>query len=180
MTRDVLPDLLAPGLRLVFCGMAAGPESARRGAYYAAPGNRFWRVLHQAGFTPRRLRPEAFAELPGLGIGLTDLAKTQSGVDRLVRVTQADRDRLLGTIRATRPQALAFTSGRTAALALGLKAPRFGRLADALRPPGFPPVFVLPSTSGANNGNWDKGGYHAVWVAAALALGFAPEASVAA
>ncbi|WP_342449471.1 mismatch-specific DNA-glycosylase [Falsiroseomonas frigidaquae] len=172
MSGDILPDVLPAGLRLVFCGMAAGPESARRGAYYAAPGNRFWRVLHQAGFTPRRLLPEDFPELPGLGIGLTDLAKTQSGVDRLVRVTQADRDRLLAAIRAARPQALAFTSGRTAALALGAKALPFGRLDDALRPPGFPPVFVLPSTSGSNNGNWDRNGYHLHWMHTAMALGF--------
>ncbi len=172
MTRDVLPDLLPAGLRLVFCGMAAGPESARRGAYYAGPGNRFWRMLHLAGFTPRQLRPEDFPELPSLGIGLTDLAKTQSGVDRLVRVTQADRDRLWAAIRAAQPQALAFTSGRTAALALGLKAVAFGRLADALRPPGVPPVFVLPSTSGSNNGNWDRKGYHLHWMDAAMELGF--------
>ena len=172
MSRDILPDLLPPGLRLVFCGMAAGPESARRGAYYAAPGNRFWRMLQEAGFTPQRLRPEQFAELPGLGIGLTDLAKTQSGVDRLVRVTQADRDRLMAAIRAAQPQALAFTSGRTAALALGLKALPFGRLDDALRPAGFPPIFVLPSTSGSNNGNWDRNGYHAHWMDTAMTLGF--------
>ncbi|MGX9966511.1 mismatch-specific DNA-glycosylase [Roseomonas sp. F4] len=172
MTGDVLPDLLPPGLRLVFCGMAAGPESARRGAYYAAPGNRFWRVLHEAGFTPRRMRPEDFPELPSLGIGLTDLAKTQWGVDRVVRVTQADRDRLLAAIRAARPRALAFTSGRTAALALGLKSLPFGPLDDALRPAGFPPVFVLPSTSGSNNGNWDRNGYHRHWMDMAMALGF--------
>ncbi|MGK7860966.1 mismatch-specific DNA-glycosylase [Falsiroseomonas sp. E2-1-a4] len=172
MSRDVLPDLLPQGLRLVFCGMAAGPESARRGAYYAAPGNRFWRMLHEAGFTPRRLRPEDFFQLTGLGIGLTDLAKTQSGVDRLVRVTQADRDRLLGAIRAAQPQALAFTSGRTAVLALGLKTVAFGPLDDALRPAGFPPIFVLPSTSGSNNGNWDRNGYDRYWMDTAMTLGF--------
>ncbi|MBU8536947.1 mismatch-specific DNA-glycosylase [Falsiroseomonas tokyonensis] len=172
MTPDVLPDLLPPGLRLVFCGMAAGPESARRGAYYAAPGNRFWRLLHEAGFTPRRLRPEQFAELPSLGIGLTDLAKTQWGVDRVVRVTQADRDRLFGAIRTAAPGALAFTSGRTAALALGLKAVPFGMLDEALLPQKFPPVFVLPSTSGSNNGNWDRNGYQAHWMDTAMALGF--------
>lgn len=172
MTQDILPDLLRPGLRLVFCGMAAGPESARIGAYYAGPGNRFWRVLHQAGFTPCQMRPADFRELPGLGIGLTDLAKTQWGVDRVVRVTQHDRDRLMATIRTARPQALAFTSGRTAALALGLKALPFGPLDGALRPAGFPPVFVLPSTSGSNNGNWDRNGYHRHWMDTAMALGF--------
>ncbi|NKC33927.1 mismatch-specific DNA-glycosylase [Falsiroseomonas selenitidurans] len=174
---DILPDLLAPGLRLVFCGMAAGPHSARVGAYYARPGNRFWPALAEAGFTPQRLRPEAFPDLLRHGIGLTDLAKGQWGVDRVVRVTQADRDRLHATIRATRPQALAFTSGRTAALALGLRRVAFGRLAEALRPPGFPPVFVLPSTSGSNNGNWVRNGYQQVWTDTAMALGFAHRAA---
>lgn len=177
MTADILPDLLAPGLRLVFCGMAAGPESARTGRYYAGPGNRFWPLLAEAGFTPRRLAPQDFPALLPLGIGLTDLAKTQSGVDRLVRVTEADRARLRETILAARPRALAFTSGRAAALALGLPAPRFGALPAALAPEGFPPVFVLPSTSGSNNGNWVRYDYRSVWMETAMVLGFRAKAA---
>ena len=53
----VLPDVLAPGLRIVFCGTAAGTVSARRGAYYAHPQNRFWPALHAVGLTPRLMRP---------------------------------------------------------------------------------------------------------------------------
>ncbi|MFC7609612.1 uracil-DNA glycosylase family protein [Teichococcus aestuarii] len=49
MSDPVLPDLLAPGLRLVFCGSAPGLVSAARGAYYAHPGNRFWGILHRRG-----------------------------------------------------------------------------------------------------------------------------------
>jgi double-stranded uracil-DNA glycosylase len=56
----VLPDLLAPGLRIVFCGTAAGTISAARGAYYAHPQNRFWSVLETNGLTPRLLKPEEF------------------------------------------------------------------------------------------------------------------------
>ena len=78
----VLPDVLAPGLRLVFCGTAAGKELARRAAYYAHPQNRFWRALFEAGLTPRLLRPEEYAEALQWGIGLTDLAKHASGMDR--------------------------------------------------------------------------------------------------
>ena len=54
------PDLLRPGLRIVFCGTAAGTVSAARGAYYAHPQNRFWSALHASGSTPRLLQPEEF------------------------------------------------------------------------------------------------------------------------
>ena len=60
--RDpVLPDLVRPGLRIVFCGTAAGTVSAARGAYYAHPQNKFWSALCAVGLTPRLLRPEEFA-----------------------------------------------------------------------------------------------------------------------
>jgi TDG/mug DNA glycosylase family protein len=55
----VLPDLIKPGLRIVFCGTAAGNVSAARGAYYAHPQNRFWSALHAFGLTPRQLEPES-------------------------------------------------------------------------------------------------------------------------
>ena len=80
--QPVLPDLLKPGLRIVFCGTAAGNVSAARGAYYAHPQNRFWAALHAFGLTPRKLRPEDYAELSQWGLGLTDIAKHVSGVDR--------------------------------------------------------------------------------------------------
>src|SRR3546814_14513308 len=77
----VLPDVLAPGLRLVFCGSAAGRKSAELGAYYAGPGNKFWPTLYEIGLTPRHFRPQEFRELRTPGIGLTDLAKSASGAD---------------------------------------------------------------------------------------------------
>ncbi|MCE8471073.1 hypothetical protein LZ189_18835, partial [Rhodovulum sulfidophilum] len=51
-SEDILPDFVAPDLRSVFCGMAAGPRSAELGLYYAGHGNRFWPVLHRAGLVP--------------------------------------------------------------------------------------------------------------------------------
>ena len=80
--NPVLPDLLGPGLRIVFCGTAAGTVSAARGAYYAHPQNRFWSALYAAGLTPRLLQPEEFDQLPQWGLGLTDIAKHVSGMDR--------------------------------------------------------------------------------------------------
>ena len=68
-TAPILPDVLGPGLRIVFCGYAPGTASARAGAYYAGPGNRFWTTLHQVDLTPVLLRPAEFARLPEFGIG---------------------------------------------------------------------------------------------------------------
>jgi TDG/mug DNA glycosylase family protein len=59
----LLDDLLRPGLRIVICGTAAGERSAKLGAYYAGPGNKFWRTLHKVGLTPRALIPAEFREL---------------------------------------------------------------------------------------------------------------------
>jgi TDG/mug DNA glycosylase family protein len=77
----VLPDLLMPGLCVVFCGTAAGSVSAAKGQYYAHPQNKFWRTLHAVGLTPRLFAPAEFPLLPSLGIGLTDIAKHVSGMD---------------------------------------------------------------------------------------------------
>ncbi|MDQ3726180.1 MAG: mismatch-specific DNA-glycosylase, partial [Actinomycetota bacterium] len=78
---DVLPDVLVPGLKVVFCGNAAGKVSARKGAYYAGPGNLFWPTLHEVGLTPIRLRPEEFRRMPEFGLGLTDACKARFGSD---------------------------------------------------------------------------------------------------
>src|ERR1700677_2024220 len=70
----ILPDVLAPGLRIAFCGTAAGNVSAALGCYYAHPQNKFWRTLEAVGLTPYRLDPRDFAMAPRWGIGLTGIA----------------------------------------------------------------------------------------------------------
>ncbi len=164
--NHVLPDLLQPGLRLVVCGTAAGAVSAAKGAYYAGPGNRFWPTLARIGLTPRILRPDEFPLLLGFGIGLTDVAKTVSGADVDLPAHAFDRARLLDRMTLVRPGCLAFNGKKAAAMALrrptGLL--RYGPLPDA---PGWPPVVVLPSTSGAASGSWDP----APWFALARQVG---------
>ena len=81
LEEEALPDSLRPGLQLVFVGTAAGRYSAEVGAYYAHPGNRFWRTLHEVGLTPRLYRPEEYRSLLDLGIGFTDVAKRAAGMD---------------------------------------------------------------------------------------------------
>lgn len=80
-SSHLIPDLLEPGLKLVFCGTALGRKSAEARAYYANPTNLFWRALHEVGLTPERLRSADYPRLLEHGIGLTDLSKRHFGND---------------------------------------------------------------------------------------------------
>lgn len=153
MIDDILPDVLEPGLRVVFCGTQAGAVSARRGAYYAGPGNKFWPVLHQIGLVPERLRPDEFRTLPRYGIGVTDLAKRTSGPDSALRGGHFDVAGFTARIAANRPRILAFNGKRAAQAALGISG---GRLVYGLQAHGLADadIYVLPSTSGAAAGFW--------------------------
>src|SRR5580700_5850776 len=77
----ILPERLKPGLKLVFCGTAAGRQSALQKAYYAHAQNKFWRTLCEIGLTPRLFAASEYPALWELGIGLTDIAKFTSGMD---------------------------------------------------------------------------------------------------
>ena len=150
-TDPILPDLLQPGLALVFCGTAAGRRSAAERAYYAHPGNLFWRALFEAGLTPRLLAPAEFPLLTGYGIGLTDLAKRHSGNDADLPRDAFDVPALRARIERHAPRLLAFTSKNAARAALG-HAVSYGLQEEAL---GQTRLFVLPSPSGQARGHWD-------------------------
>jgi TDG/mug DNA glycosylase family protein len=77
----ILPDHLKPGLKLVFCGTAAGRQSALQKAYYAHKQNKFWRTLYETGLTLHPFEPKEYPGLWKLGIGLTDIAKYAYGMD---------------------------------------------------------------------------------------------------
>ena len=153
LPAPILPDVLVPGLRVVFCGYAPGTASARAGAYYAGPGNRFWFTLHEFGLTPLLLRPAEFARLPDFGIGLTDVSKTASGSDREVGRRGVDPARLAAAIEAASPAHLAFNGKNAARAALGRKVD-YGPQPEQI---GGATVWALPSTSGAARGFWDVG-----------------------
>lgn len=148
----VLPDLVKPGLKVVFCGTAAGARSARVGAYYAGPGNQFWDILHRIGLTPRRLAPQEFRELLSFGIGLTDLWKETSGPDSEVTTTSPDVDSLRSGVLRYSPRVLVFNGKNSATAFLG-RATSYGRQPETI---GRTEVFVLPSTSGAARGYWSE------------------------
>ena len=151
--------MLAPGLKIVFCGTAAGTESARRGCYYAHPQNRFWRALRDVGLTPRLLDPSEFATLPQFGVGLTDIAKHVSGMDKELPASALDHAACAAMetkIRACAPAFLAFTS-LTAGRRFLRRAAGFGEQRETI---GATRVWLLPSPSPAANWNWPA---NAVW-----------------
>ena len=154
MSGDVLPDVLTTGLHVVFCGTQAGAASARRGAYYAGPGNKFWKTLFEIGLIPQPLGPADFPNLPRYGIGFTDVAKGTSGPDTALMRHHVDVTGFLAKIREHAPAIVAFNGKRAAQAALGEEGGR--RLAYGLQPSLLvgSRVFILPSTSGAASGYW--------------------------
>jgi TDG/mug DNA glycosylase family protein len=146
-----VPDLLAPGLDLVFCGTAPSPASFKARAYYANPGNAFWPTLFAVGLTPERLAPQHYPELLTWRLGLTDLNKTEVGSDHELTAEAMDAASLHAKLRKYRPAAIAFTSKNAASLALGAKAPPYGRQVERLE---GAVVFVLASPSGRARSFW--------------------------
>jgi len=149
----VLDDVLQPGLRVVFCGTAAGTASARARAYYAGPGNAFWKTLHRTRLTPAQLAPVEFARLPEFGIGLTDICKVLYGADEEVGTGEFDVSGLQARIAAAEPANLAF-NGKNAARGALERDVAFGPQEEQI---GGAAVWVLPSTSGAARRFWDIG-----------------------
>jgi len=151
----VLPDVLASGLRIVFCGTAAGTVSAQRGAYYAHPQNKFWRVLHTVGLTPQLVRPEEYRDLPHWGLGLTDIAKHVSGMDRELPAGALSEEAcavLTAKILAAQPRLLAFTSLTGGRRWLG----RVAGFGDSGARIGATRIWLLPSPSPTAGWNWDE------------------------
>lgn len=147
----VLPDILSPGLRIVFCGTAAGTASARARAYYAGPGNAFWSTLHATGLTPVELEPAEFARLPEFGIGLTDICKVLHGSDEEVGTAEFDLAGLQARIAEAEPENLAF-NGKNAARGALERNVEYGLQEERL---GGAAIWVLPSTSGRARRFWD-------------------------
>jgi TDG/mug DNA glycosylase family protein len=158
---SILPDLLAPGLRTVFCGSAVGAVSARVGAPYAGPGNKFWPILAETGLTPRRFAPHEWRTLLDLGIGLTDLNKIESGSDASLSAGADDPNALVRKICKLRPRRVAFTAKRPAAAFFRHVSGRtlidYGAQPEKI---GETQFFVLPSPSGLAIRYWDPSWWH--------------------
>ncbi|MFN8444794.1 MAG: mismatch-specific DNA-glycosylase [Caldilineaceae bacterium] len=149
----MLTDLLRPGLMLVVCGTAAGTTSGKTGHYYAKPSNKFWRTLFQVGLTSHQLQPAEYALLLKFGIGLTDIVKGQSGMDKQINFAVANHDEFRSKIIEYSPTVLCFNGKKAGELCLQRKVD-FGFQAEMI---GTTKLFVAPSTSGAANGSWNIG-----------------------
>jgi TDG/mug DNA glycosylase family protein len=156
---DKLPDLLRPDLDVVFAGTAASSRAAETGHYYAGPGNRFWRTLHEVGITPREFAPREDARLLDLGIGLTDVSKAGCGMDHQIAHSEFDVSSFEDKMRRLQPRAIAFTSKTAASHWLRCRTGRigYGRQHARVR---FPVVFVLSSPSGAARRYWRIASWH--------------------
>ena len=154
-TASALPDVLASGLRVVFCGINPGRVSAAAGAHFANPRNDFWRLLHAAGFTPRLLGPDDQFEALSYGIGITNAAhRTTPGSGDLRRGDFAgSAERLERLALELRPSWIGFVGKEAYRGAFGVRAP-LGVQEHVL---GATRLFVLPSTSPANAAvPWDE------------------------
>jgi TDG/mug DNA glycosylase family protein len=128
-----LRDYLRSGLFVVFCGLRPGGPG--RTHYYSTTANAFWRLLHEAGFTPHKLAPEEDASVLQYGIGLTDI--------------NDDPAAFRAKIRRYKPGWVAFNGKAAAAAGLGIgrDALQFGQYSQHLFSSH---VFILPSSSATN------------------------------
>jgi double-stranded uracil-DNA glycosylase len=144
-----VPDVVGPGLQVLFCGINPSLRSGETGLHFARPGNRFWPALHLAGFTPRVLRPDESSELPGYGVGVTNL------VDRPTRAAaDLTDDELRDGVAALGELAERWQPKTVAILGIGafriaFAKPRatMGRQSETV---GGRPLWALPNPSGLN------------------------------
>lgn len=150
-----VPDVLTPGLKVVFCGTALGYKSAMQKAYYANPGNFFWRTLHNTGLIPEKIQPQEYARVLEHGIGLTDLCKRHFGNDNELPKDAWDAAALRAKIKKYQPTILAFTSKTGAATFLGKPTGKIP-LGEQPERVGRTRIWVLPSPSGQARIFWNQ------------------------
>jgi TDG/mug DNA glycosylase family protein len=144
-----IPDVLAPGLDVVFCGINPGLWSAATGHHFARPGNRFWPALYRSGFTPRQLDPSEQEELPAYRLGLTNLVERGSArADELTRAELVAGGSLVARkMSRFRPAWLAVLGVSVYRVAFGRRdaavGPQTERLASTR-------MWILPNPSGIN------------------------------
>ncbi|MFD7316132.1 G/U mismatch-specific DNA glycosylase [Streptomyces sp. NPDC059883] len=148
--RDrVIPDVVAGGLRVLFCGINPGLMSAATGHHFARPGNRFWPVLHLSGFTPRRLLPAEQNELLTYGLGITNVAaRATARADELTAEEFREGGRILtAKVGRLRPGWLAVVGITAYRTALDDKKARIGPQERTI---GDTRIWALPNPSGLN------------------------------
>ncbi len=144
-----IPDLVGPGLRVLFSGINPSLYSAATGHHFARPGNRFWPALHLSGFTTRRLHPAEQYELPAQGLGITNVvARATARADELSPAELVAGGAVLAAlVRTWRPRYLAVLGVTAYRAAFARPKAVMGRQDDTV---GGVPVWVLPNPSGLN------------------------------
>jgi len=144
-----IPDVIAPGLTVLFCGINPGLYSAATGYHFARPGNRFWPALHRSGFTPRLLDPSEQDLLPGFGLGITNIVARATA-----RADELEREELRAGARTLTDLAARYAPAWVAVVGISAYRSAFGRakavigaqdelIAEAR-------LWVLPNPSGLN------------------------------
>ncbi|WP_222598223.1 G/U mismatch-specific DNA glycosylase [Lentzea tibetensis] len=144
-----IPDVIAPGLDVLFCGINPGLMSAQTGHHFARPGNRFWPALHLSGFTPRQLHPSEQNELLDLGLGITNVvARPSAKADELsndeLRAGGVD---LTERVAKYAPKVVAVVGVTAYRTAFTRKKAQVGPQDDLM---ASARVWVLPNPSGLN------------------------------
>ncbi|MFI5793851.1 G/U mismatch-specific DNA glycosylase [Streptomyces sp. NPDC051677] len=157
-----MPDVVAGGLRVLFCGINPGLMTAASGHHFARPGNRFWPVLHLSGFTPRLMKPAEQRELLSHGLGITNVvARASARADELSAEEYREGGRLLAEkVTLLKPRWLAVVGVTAYRAAFDDRKAAVGPQERVI---GDTRVWVLPNPSGLN----------AHWTAATMAEEFA-------
>ncbi|WP_245931355.1 G/U mismatch-specific DNA glycosylase [Actinokineospora auranticolor] len=146
---QTIPDVIAPGLDIVFCGINPSLYAAATGHHFARPGNRFWPALHLSGLTPRLLRPDEQDLLPDFGLGVTNLvARATARADELTDDELAEGGiRLRKLVAEHVPHILAVVGVTAYRTAFGEPKAVLGEQPEPLESAR---VWVLPNPSGLN------------------------------
>lgn len=144
-----VPDVIAPALAILFCGINPGLYSAAVGHHFARPGNRFWPALFAAGLTPRLLTPAEDGELLQCGYGITNVVeRATAGATELTREELvAGGQRLLEKVLRYQPRVLAILGVSAYRTAFTQPRAALGRQHARI---GDTTVWVVPNPSGLN------------------------------
>lgn len=144
-----VPDVIAPGLRVLFCGINPGLYSGATGHHFARPGNRFWPVLHAAGFTSRVLKPWEERELLEGGHGITNLVARATAAE-----AELSKDEFVAGAKRLERKAKRYQPEWVAVVGIGAYRRAFGRNRAVIGPQperiGPAGLWLLPQPSGLN------------------------------
>jgi TDG/mug DNA glycosylase family protein len=144
-----VPDVIGPGLRILFCGINPSLYSAAVGHHFARPGNRFWPALHAAGLTDRQLSPFEDRRLLDSGFGVTNLVRraTATADELSTGELSAGARALVRKLKRYRPGAVAFLGVTAYRAAFDRPRAVLGRQTETI---AGAVVWVMPNPSGLN------------------------------